>query len=453
MRCAPTAPPRLTETATLLRIAGPLAAAYLAELAMSLTTKAIIGRLGYRELAGIGLASDLFWEVVITLVGVLSVVGVLVAQAEGGGRKADAGVAARQGFILATIAGLPAAAIVWRLDAVLALTGQDPEIVALIGPYLKPLALAMPPLLWFFVLRTFVAALERTAAVMTITVLGVGLNYVLCLGLVEGAFGLPALGVAGAGWAKTIVTVAMLLALTLYAYVTPALRGYGLFRGRLRVDPIVFREIIRLGLPVAAIVLLEVSLFVAVSIFSGVLGPVPLAAYQIMLAWIAIAFMFARGLAEAGMVRVAYGVGSNNPRAARQSGLLAMSMGVAVLLALAVVPIRFPEPLVGIFLSRDDPGFDEVLTLTTRLLVLAAFFQVFDGLQVMATLTLRGLKDTIVPMWLAAFGYLVLGVAGGWALAFPMGMGADGLWWGMAMGLTVTGTLLATRFWLLTRQP
>ena len=91
--------------------------------------------------------------------------------------------------------------------------------------------------------------------------------------------------------------------------------------------------------------------------------------------------------------------------------------------------------------------------MTTRLLVLAAFFQVFDGLQVIASLALRGLKDTVVPLWLAALGYWVLGVGGGWLLAFPLDQGADGLWWGLALGLTVTGSMLAIRFLMLTRQP
>ncbi len=443
--------PRRFEAKILLRIAAPLSAAYLADFAMSLTTKAIVGRLGYRELASIGLANDMAWELVIVLVGVLSVVGVLVAQAEGAGRKSDAGLAGRHGFILATALGAPAAVLVWRLDSVLALTGQDPEVIALMGPYLGPLAIGILPLLWFFVMRAFVAALARTAAVMLIAVAGVGLNYVLCLGLVEGAFGLPALGVAGAGWAKTIVSVAMFAALFVYAYVTPDFRGYGLFRGRLRIDPAMLREILRLGLPVAGIVILEVGLFTAVSILSGVLGPVPLAVYQIILAWVGIAFMTARGLAEAGMVRVAHGMGRGDPSAARRSGLLTMSMGVGLLIALAVVPLSFPEPLVAAFLSRDDPGFETVLELTSRLLVLAAFFQIFDGLQVMAALALRGLKDTLVPLRIAAIGYWGLGVAGGWTLAFPLDMGVDGLWWGMAVGLTVTGSLLAGRFWRLTR--
>jgi MATE family multidrug resistance protein len=441
--------PRL-EARILLTIAGPLIAAYLAEFAMTLTAKAIVGRLGYRELAGIGLAGDTASEILVVLAGLLSVVGVLVAQAEGAGRKQEAGIAARQGFIVATVLGVIATVVVWHLDSVLALTGQDPGIIALMAPYLKPLSGAVLPMLWFFVLRTFVASLAKTGAVMVITVIAVGLNYVLCVGLVEGAFGLPALGVAGAGWAKTIVSVFMLLTLLAYAYLTPIFRGYGVFRGRLRVDLGVCREIFRLGVPVGGIVILEASLFAAVAIFSGILGAVPLATSQVMLAWIGIAFVTAHGLAEAGMVRVAHGAGRGDLAASRQAGLLTFGMGVAWLIVLAAVPLNFPEPLVRVFLDPSDPGFEQVLALTTKLLVLAAFFQIFDGLQVMASLALRGMKDAIVPLWLAALGYWVLGAGGGWLLAFPMGLGAEGLWWGLAIGLTVTGSLLAARFVLLT---
>ena len=421
---------------------------------MALTTKSIVGQLGYRELAAIGLAADTASEVVVILVGLPSVVGVLVAQSEGAGRKAEAGLAARQGLIIALALGVASTVLIWHLDTLLALTGQDPEVIALMGPYLKPLSLSMLPVLWFFVLRTFVAALAKTSAVLVITVAAVGLNYFISYGLVHGAYGLPELGVAGAGWAKAIVSVMMLAALLGYTYWTANFRGYGLFRGRLRLDLDLCREIFRLGIPVAGIVILEASLFTAVAIFSGQLGPVPLATYQVMLAWIGIAFMTAHGLAEAAMVRVAYWIGRDSMASARQAGLLTFAIGVAWLILLIAVPLSFPEPLVRIFLDESDPGFPEVLALTTQLLYLAAFFQIFDGLQVMASLALRGLKDTIVPLWCAAFGYWVMGVGGGWLLAFPLGMGASGLWWGMAVGLTVTGSMLAIRFILLTaRKP
>ena len=158
------------------------------------------------------------------------------------------------------------------------------------------------------------------------------------------------------------------------------------------------------------------------------------------------------GLAEAGMVRVANAMGRNNMHSVRLAGFITFAIGTATLIVLSVFPLYFPEPLVKLFLDESDPGFELVLELATHLLVLAAFFQIFDGLQVMASMALRGIKDTLVPLWLAALGYWVFGMAGGWTLAFPLEMGAEGLWWGMAAGLTITGSLLALRFYFLTRK-
>ncbi len=439
------------EGVRLLLIAGPLIAAYVAEFAMALTTKAIIGRLGYLELASVGLATDAALISQISASALLTVVGVLVAQADGAGRKADCGKAARQGFIIATLMGLPLTLLFIHLDTVLSWTGQDPEVISIMGPYLSTLAGSVLPFLWFFVLRSFVTSLAKTGAILVITLIAVLLNFLLCTGLVEGRFGLPEMGVAGAGLAKTIVTGFMFLALLLYAYRTETLRGYGLFMSRLQLDPALCGEIVRLGLPVAGISFLEGSLFAAVSIFSGQLGSVPLATYQVMIAWLGIAFMCARGLAEAGMVRVANGMGRRSLASARQAGLLTLAMGIGLLTLLAVVPLKFPAALVGLFLEASDPGFDAVLTLATQLLFLAACFQVFDGLQVMAALALRGMKDTIIPLLMAVIGYWLFGIIGGWILGFPLELGAFGLWLGMAAGLTITGSLLAIRFVLLTR--
>lgn len=446
-------PARAAESALLLKIALPLIAAYLAEFAMLVTTKVVVGRLGYHELAAVGLAGGLSFEVLIVLMGLLSIIGVLVAQAEGAGRRRDAGHAVRQGLIVATALGLPATVLVWNLAPLLALTGQDPKVVELAAPYLHGLAGFVLPVLWFSVLRSFVAALARTGAVMVIAVVAVALNYVLTLGLVRGAFGLPELGVAGAGWATTLVSWIMLAALALYTYRTPNLRGYGLFLGRLRFDPTACAEIVRLGLPVAGLVLLEAGLFIAVAILSGVLGVESLAAYEVLMGWIGIPFVIALGLAEATMVRVAYGVGRDNLAAARQAGLLGMAMGVAVLGFLVVIPLGFPELIVRVFLEPGDPGFARVSALTAQLLVIAAIFQVFDGLQAIASRALRGIKDTVAPLWLAGFGYWVLGIGGGSLLTFPAGLGVVGLWWGLAIGLIVTASLLAWRFLRLTGRP
>ena len=176
------APTRRAETTMLLKIALPLTAAYLAEYAMFVITKIVVGRLGYHELAAVGLAGELTFGVLVIMMGLLSIVGVLVAQAEGAGRKRDAGQAVRQGLIVATAMGVPATVLVWNLAPLLALSGQDPRVVELAAPYLHGLAGFVLPVLWFSVLRNFVAALARTGAIMVITVAAVALKYILTLG-------------------------------------------------------------------------------------------------------------------------------------------------------------------------------------------------------------------------------------------------------------------------------
>lgn len=435
----------------LLNIAIPLAAAYLAELAMFVTTKIVVGRLGYQELAAVGIAGALSFEILVILMGLLSIVGVLAAQAEGAGRKHDAGEAVRQGFIVATAIGLPATALVWNLGNILDLAGQDPAVVALANPYLHALSGFVLPVLWFAVLRNFVAALARTGTVMVITVAAVALNYVLTLALVNGGGGLPALGLAGAGWATTIVSWAMFACLTLFVFRTPALRGYGVFSGRFRLKYRVCAELIRLGLPVAGLVTLEAGLFVAVAVLSGVIGVTTLAACEILMSWVGVPFVIALGLAEATMVRVAHAAGRNSTAGARNAGLLGMAIGIIVLGLMVVIPLNMSGPLVRMFIRPDDPGFAEVARITGELLIIVAIFQVFDGLQAIASRALRGIKDTVAPLWLAAIGYWVLGIGGGSWLAFPMQQDGRGLWWGLALGLILTGVLLAWRFHRLTR--
>lgn len=441
-----------SEIRHLLVIALPLIAAYLAEFAMFVTTKIVVGQLGHQEFAAVGLAGELSFEVLVILMGILSIVGVLVAQAEGGDRKQEAGQAARQGFIVATVIGLAATVLIWNLDHLLALTDQDPRVLELGKPYLMGLSGFILPMLWFAVLRNFVAALSKTGAVMVIAVAAVGINYVLAVVLVHGTALTPALGVMGAGIATTLVSWMMVLALAIYTFRTGSLRGYGLFRGRLRLDFNVCGEILRLGLPVAGLVSLEAGLFIAVAVLSGVLGVYTLAAYEVLMSWVGIPFVIALGLAEATMVRVAFGMGRRDPVAARRSGFLGMGMGVVLLSTLIVIPVSFPDFITGLFIDEEDPGYGQISALARQLLTIVAIFQVFDGLQAIASRALRGVKDTIAPLWMAAFGYWVLGIGGGSYLAFEAGLEGAGLWWGLAMGLVVTSIMLTWRFDRLTRR-
>lgn len=433
-----------------LKIALPLAAAYLAEYAMFITTKMVVGQLGYQKLAAVGISGDLSFQILVVLMGMLSVVGVLAAQAEGAGDKARVGQSVRQGFIVATLLGIPAMALIWNLDLLLAATGQETVVVELAIPYLRGVSAMVLPVLWFAVFRNFVAALSRPIAVMTITVVAVFLNYLLTVWFVYGGYGLPELGLFGAGLATSIVSWLMLISLVIYIYRHSELRGYGLFKGRWYYDSVISREIMRLGIPVAGLTFMEAGLFIAASILSGVISAKTLAAYEVVMAWVGIPFVIAFGLAEATMMRVAQAVGRAEIIAARRAGNLGMKLGIGFLTILVIIPLGLSDQIVRIFISPQDEGFVEVSKMAVHFLMIAAIFQVFDGLQAIAARALRAFKDNVMPLWIAGFGYWVLGIGGGSLLAFRFEFGGAGLWWGLAMGLMVTSCLLCWRFQRLT---
>ena len=431
-------------------IAIPLSVAYLAEFAMFITTKMVVGKLGYHSLAAVGIAGDLSFEILVILMALLSVIGVLDAQALGAEKRDDVGHSVRQGFFVATALGIPAMFLIWNLGVVLDSLGQDPIVVELAEDYLRGLAGCVLPVLWFSVFRNFVAVLSQTVSVLVITVISVFMQYGLTLWFVHGGFGLQPLGLFGAGLATTLVSWFMFFALLQHVYRKPVLRGYGLFVGRWRAHWQTCREILTLGTPVAGLAFLEAGLFVAVAVLSGVIGAKTLAAYEITIAWVGIPFVIAFGLAEATMIRVAHEIGRGSLAGARRAGFLGKTLVITIVATMVLVPLVFTEQIIRIFILPDDPGYEEVSRLATQFLHIGALFMIFDGLQATAARALRGMKDNLVPLWIAGFGYWVLGIGGGALLAFYFGLEGAGLWWGLAAGLAVAGCLLTLRFHLFT---
>ncbi len=146
------------------------------------------------------------------------------------------------------------------------------------------------------------------------------------------------------------------------------------------------------------------------------------------------------------MVRVAFQIGRRNPAGARLAGMVGLALGATVLTILIAAPLLMAEEFTRIFISADDPGFVDVSAIVVQLMMIAAIFQVFDGIQVIAARSLRGVKDTLAPLWIGAFGYWVMGIGVGWVLAFPMGYDGAGLWAGLALGIVTSACLLTWRF-------
>jgi MATE family multidrug resistance protein len=193
---------------------------------------------------------------------------------------------------------------------------------------------------------------------------------------------------------------------------------------------------------------MEVGVFLAAGILMGLLGAAALGAHQLVLNCAGITFMVPMGLGQAATVRVAYEFGAGRSFAARRAGMVALALGIGFMSATAVVMWTVPEAITAVYVNIADPANRETVEIARHLIVIAAVFQVFDGMQVIAAGALRGYRDTFVPMLLAAFGYWGAGFLGGWLFAFPLGYGAIGLW-GLALGLAVVAILLTLRLHLI----
>jgi len=428
-----------------LVLALPIVGSQLAHVSLGFVDTIMIGRLGSRSLAAGALGNSLFFPLALVGMAMLSAASPMVAQAFGSGRRQAAGEAARQGIWLAAALTVPAFLLLWNAAPLLRRLGQEPDVVAATGSFLRPLACGFFPFLAFYALRYFVEAVERPRWVTAIAVGGAALNVLGNYALMYGRLGFPALGLVGSGITTAIVYWSMLLALALHVRRDPDLAPYRVLELG-RPDPRQLRELVRIGWPLGLMQGLETTLFAATAILMGTLGAGILAAHQIALQCAAFTFMVPVGISLATGVRVGHAVGRDDPGGVRRAGWSGIGLGAAFMAAAAAAFLLLPRPIVGLYLDLDDPANRAVVELAVTLLGIAALFQVFDGIQVTAAGALRGLKDTRAPMLLALLAYWGIGLPTGWLLAFGLGRGGPGLWTGLVLGLAAAAALLALRF-------
>jgi multidrug resistance protein, MATE family len=321
--------------------------------------------------------------------------------------------------------------------------GYEPALAAEIGHFLGAIAWAAPGFLGFAVLRSFLVAASHSRTVMIALILCIPMNAGLNWILVFGHLGAPALGIAGSGCATAVIQWLMLAGLGSYALAAPSLAQYRIRPSLRGLDEI--GRILRLGLPIGGILGLEIGVFATTGILMGLLGADALGAHQLVMNCISVVFMVPLGIAQAATVRVAVALGSGVPQMARRAGFVALALGVAYMAIMAAALVAAPRAIASIYVDIDAPANRGLVGIALYLLVIAAVFQIFDGMQAIAAGALRGYRDTAVPLLLAVIGYWGVGFAGGWLLAFPAGYGPVGLWSGLAVGLAAVALMLALR--------
>jgi MATE family multidrug resistance protein len=436
------------EIRAMLVLAWPMILTNLGQTAMTATDVMMMGRLGADALAAGTLGANLHFSPMMFGLGLVLAVSPMIAF-ELGRRKhsvRDVRRTVRQGIWLSAIVAVPIWLILWHAEAILLAMGQDPALSAEAGRYVRAMQWSILPFFCFIVLRSFISALERPGWALGIVFAAVAFNVLANWCLMFGNLGFPALGLVGAGIATTLSSCLMLAGMIAAVSLDRRFRRYSLFGRFWRPDWPRFRELFRLGLPIAGILTFEVTIFNAAALLMGLIDSVSLAAHAIAIQVASISFMVPMGIGQAATVRVGRAYGAGNDDEVTRAGWTAFVLGVAFMACMAALMVAAPLPLISAFIDTTDPVNLPVVELAVTFLALAALFQIVDGAQAVGAGMLRGLKDTTMPMLYAALGYWGVGMPLGVALAFLAGMNGVGIWIGLSCGLAVVATLLVARW-------
>ena len=424
------------ELAPMFRLAWPVATGELGWMAMGLVDTMMVGRVSAEALGAVSIGTSLFFAVAILGLGMLLGLDYLVARAYGAGEMQDARRSLVHGAYLSLALAAVLTVVLHAIVANLMAFGIQPEVARATVPYMRALIWSLLPLLLYATLRRYLQAMGLVWAVMAALVTANLVNVVVNWLLVFGNLGFPALGAEGSGWATTIARVYLFLFLLGYAAWHEHRSGAGLALPW-RFEPQRLREIVRLGLPAALQTGLEVGVFAAAAVLAGRVSAAQLAAHHVALSAAGMTFMVPLGISSAAAVRVGQAMGRIDPQSAARAGWTALLLGAAFMSGAALAFIVAPRAIIRVF--TNDAA---VLETGVALLGVAAVFQLFDGLQVVATGALRGSGDTRTAMLANLAGHWLIGLPIGYVLCFWLGAGVVGLWVGLCIGLTIVAIVL-----------
>lgn len=430
--------PGRRELRALARLSFPVASVQVGMMAMGVVDTLMVGRVSATALAAVALGHIYFFSVSVFGTGVLMALDPVVSQAIGAGDHGAVRRGLQRGLVLAVILAIVSGAILVPGETLLGLLSQPLEVVPVAAGYARASIAGIFPYFAFIVLRQTLQAMGRVAPIVW-TIVGANVaNAFFNWVFIFGKLGAPALGAVGAGWTSSISR--WLMALVLLGAAWPLLRPYlnRFESAALAREPLI--RMVRLGTPIGVQFELEFGAFAVIAVFMGWLGTTAMAAHQIAINLASFTFMVPLGIAQAASVLVGQAVGRHEPAEARRAGGAGLVLGAGFMCLTAVLFLLAPGLLAGVYTS--DPA---VRALAVVLIPIAGVFQVFDGIQVVASGVLRGIGDTRAPMVVNILGFWLLGMPVSLLLGFAWDGGPVGLWWGLATGLAAVALFLTIR--------
>lgn len=425
-----------------MQLAFPLVAGQLGQMLVGLADTLMIGQLGVVPLAAATFANTILYLPLMFGIGMTMAVSIRVSQARGAEDVQMAREALRNGLFIALVVGLLSVALAAVLIPFLHLFGQEPEVAAAADRYFLICAVSMIPAIGSMAVKNHADAMNHPWPAFWILLGGVLLNVLLNWVLIWGKFGAPALGLEGAAIATLVSRLISLAVLVSWSRSSRTIGDWVPRHWFKRPHGPSIRSLVKVGLPASLQLLAEVSAFVMATMMIGTISKEALASHQVAITCAATVFMVPLGISMALTVRIGEAWGAKSYERLRPIVVSGWILGAVFTFFSASVVLSFPGTIAGWFL--DEP---EALAVATTLLLVSAAFQFSDAMQILSMGALRGLDDVSGPAWIAVFAYWVVSLPVGAALAFGLGWGAAGMWWGITLGLSLTAVLLGRRLW------
>ena len=443
----------IAETKELLKLSGPLIATQLAQMAIGTTDTLMLARFSNEALAGAVLGNTMFYFCWLLGSGPSAAVSPMIAHILGANPqdRDHARIVVRMGFWSVLMVSLPLLALLFCAEPILLLLGQSHQLAHAASLFVVPLSLGLPFSLGFQVLRNYSTALSKPNASLIVMAFAVVFNVGFDYALIFGHFGFPRLGLMGSGIASACSFACSFALMLAVVRLTPKLHQVRIFRDFGKPDWSKLREVYVLGLPIGLTMMFEATLFFSSNFFMGHFGLEYLAAHTISMNIPSVTFMVPLGIAMAATVRVGLAAGAGDSEAVRRAGYAAILVATAFMTVTSAILAIWPFEIASLYLPPSAANMRSLLLAVTFIRV-AAVFQIVDGIQVTAALSLRGLKDARAPMWIAAASYWLAGFPACMLFAFGFGLKGLGIWYGLAFGLLIAAVLMVWRFWWLSRQ-
>ncbi len=430
-----------------VKLALPVIIGQLGHMMMGVVDSIMVGRVGAVPLAAASLSNGIFFLILVMGMGVTIAMTPLTAMEKGGGRPERCGIVLRQGLLISMLIALGLAALTIFGASLVTHLNQPEEVSRQAHRYLTILGWSVLPMMAFQAYRQFTEGLSIMKPAMLINVLANIANGFFNWMFIFGHLGAPEMGLAGAGVATFLTRFMMAAVMIGYVMLAKRFKPYDPTLHFRTLDWHLMSKIVRLGLASGFQFVFEVGAFAGAAVIIGWLGAYPLAAHQIALNLAAITYMFTIGISTAASVRVGEAVGANDVERARRTGLQAALLGGSVMGTFGIMFLLTRHWLPTLYIDNV-----EVQKLAAGLLIIAALFQISDGVQGVTLGTLRGMADTRVPTFITLAAYWVIGLPSGYVMGFHMGFGVHGVWMGLLLALTVSAVMLLTRFHWLTRS-